>query len=46
MRTNAACGKAPLAETGGRLNGTITGRARMSRIVSVGAIRSSMLLRW
>jgi len=34
-KTSAALGSAPLAESGGRLNGTWTGLARMLRIVGV-----------
>src|SRR5712692_4573967 len=36
MSTSAAWGSAPLAEIGGRLNGTCTGRARM--LLTVGAV--------
>src|SRR6266542_3671387 len=38
MSTSAACGSAPLADTGGRLNGAMTGRARMFRTVSIAAM--------
>src|SRR5262249_6361633 len=37
-RTSAACPRAPLAEIGGRRNGTSTGRLRMFRTVSFVAL--------
>ena len=38
IRTRAAAGMPPLALTGGRLNGTSTGRARRLRILGNAAI--------
>src|SRR5712691_8982348 len=41
MSTSAAWGSAPVAEIGGRLNGTCTGRARMLLTVGAVAMHSS-----